>query len=292
MQILDGHQASVGALSVRRVLPQRQRRTIGPWCFADHIGPADVDERHGLDIGPHPHSGLHTVTWLTEGAVLHRDSLGTEQVITPGQVNLMSAGEGVSHSEEATGSFRGTLQGIQLWLAQPESTRHGPSSFHHVAEPPRVDLGRGLLTAFIGDYAGQISPARVETPTLGAEVEFAGHLELELRPDFEYALICLKGEVTVERTPVAPGRLGVLSPQRDSVHLESTHSARAILIGGAPFSETLLMWRNFVARTREEIALMRRAWSEADGRYGRLSSPLARIEAPELAWTGRAEPLA
>ena len=120
--------------------PQRHRRTVGPWCFEDHMGPTEVTPTRGLDVGPHPHIGLQTVTWLTEGEVLHKDSLGTEQLIKPGQVNLMTAGRGVVHSEEATGSYGGRLQGVQLWVAQPSQTRATDPAFEHHAELPRLNL--------------------------------------------------------------------------------------------------------------------------------------------------------
>src|SRR3954447_8434816 len=134
VEVTDGREAVVGTTTVRRVLPRRTRRTVGAWCFADHMGPEQVTETAGLDIGPHPHMGLHTVTWLIDGAVLHRDSLGSEQVIRPGQLNLMSAGHEVAHAEEAVDTYRGTMQGVQLWVAQPASTRDGAAAFEHHAE--------------------------------------------------------------------------------------------------------------------------------------------------------------
>ena len=160
VEITPSHEARVGELTVRRALPRRTRRTVGPWCFADHMGPADVTEGTGPDVGPHPHMGLQTVTWLLDGQVLHKDSLGSEQAITPGQLNLMSAGGGIAHAEEATGHYRGTLEGIQLWIAQPDATRHGPSAFEHHAELPQVDLVGGIATVLIGSFAGAASPAR------------------------------------------------------------------------------------------------------------------------------------
>ena len=131
VEVTDSRSAAVGALRVRRALPRRARRTVGAWCFADHIGPDQVTDEEGLDIGPHPHIGLHTVTWLLRGEVLHRDSLGTEQVIRPGQLNLMTAGHGVVHSEESAGAYRGELHGVQLWVAQPSATRDGAPDFEH-----------------------------------------------------------------------------------------------------------------------------------------------------------------
>src|SRR5215203_1750148 len=146
VEITPSREANVGRMPVRRALPRRERRTVGPWCFADHMGPAPVTETAGLDIGPHPHTGLQTVTWLLSGEVLHRDSLGTEQPIRPGQLNLMSAGNGVSHSEESTRTYRGPLHGVQLWVAQPEETRFAPAAFAHHAELPQVELSGATLT--------------------------------------------------------------------------------------------------------------------------------------------------
>ena len=131
VEITESRESRVGALRVRRALPQRARRMVGAWCFVDHMGPAAIDETHGLDVAPHPHIGLQTVTWLVVGEAVHRDSLGTEQVLMPGQLNLMTAGLGVSHSEEGTGRYRGELQGLQLWVAQPSATRHGTPAFEH-----------------------------------------------------------------------------------------------------------------------------------------------------------------
>src|SRR3954471_22693840 len=140
LEIIEGRDAQVGAFGVNRVLPRRARRTVGSWCFVDHMGPGRVTADRGLDIGPHPHAGLQTVTWLLHGEVLHRDSLGSEQVIRPGQLNLMTAGEGVSHSEEARGVYDCPLHGVQLWVAQPDATRHGAAAFEHHFELPRIEL--------------------------------------------------------------------------------------------------------------------------------------------------------
>ena len=150
VELTESHVAQVGDLQVRRALPRRQRRTVGSWCFADHMGPAQVRAGEGIDIGPHPHIGLQTVTWLTDGEILHRDSLGSEQLIRPGQLNLMTAGAGVSHSEEGT-AYSGPLQGVQFWVVQPEETRHGPAAFEHQPSLPEVELDNAVATVFIGE---------------------------------------------------------------------------------------------------------------------------------------------
>lgn len=141
LEVLEGRRAEVGGFGVSRVLPRQRRRTVGAWCFVDQVGPGEVTAQRGLDIGPHPHVGLQTVTWLFRGQVLHRDSLGCEQLIRPGQLNLMTAGAGVSHSEETADIYDGELHGVQLWVAQPEETRHGEPAFEHHAELPRTEVG-------------------------------------------------------------------------------------------------------------------------------------------------------
>jgi redox-sensitive bicupin YhaK (pirin superfamily) len=170
VEITASRIADVGRMPVRRALPRRERRTVGPWCFADHMGPAPVTETSGLDIGPHPHTGLQTVTWLLAGEVLHRDSLGSEQVIRAGQLNLMTAGHGVAHSEEATGHYRGQVHGAQLWVAQPERTRHGPAAFEHHPGLPEAELDNAVGTVLVGSFAGAASPARRDSELVGVDV--------------------------------------------------------------------------------------------------------------------------
>src|SRR4051794_9752091 len=153
LEISDSRTATVGGVTVRRALPRRTRRTVGAWCFADHMGPAAATENEGLDIGPHPHIGLQTVTWLIDGKVLHRDSLGSEQLIAPGQLNLMTSGAGIAHAEETSGTYVGQLHGIQLWVALPERTRNGGSAFEHHRELPQVDLDRAVATVLLGEFA-------------------------------------------------------------------------------------------------------------------------------------------
>src|SRR3954453_7571030 len=191
VEVTESHEAVVGRFTVRRALPRRGRRTVGAWCFADHMGPADVTENSGLDVGPHPHMGLQTVTWLLAGEALHHDSLGSEQVIAPGQLNLMTAGGGVAHAEEATGSYSGLLHGIQLWVAQPESTRHGTAAFEHHAVLPQLELTNAVATVLLGDVDGVTSPARHDTPLVGADIDAAAgaSVAVPVRRDFEHALV-------------------------------------------------------------------------------------------------------
>lgn len=284
LDLTDARDATVGATRVRRALPTKGRRTVGAWCFADHMGPASVTETHGLDIGPHPHIGLQTVTWLVAGEVLHRDSLGTEQVIAPGQLNLMTAGRGVAHSEEATASYRGPLHGIQLWVAQPDATRHDAPAFEHHADLPRVELAGATATVLVGTFDAVTSPARHDTELVGVDLSVHDATALQLRADFEHALVVLEGAVATGGHVVEPGRLAYLATGVDELGLSVRETARVMLLGGIPFGTRPVMWWNFVARSHEEIDAAYESWRSDDGRFGRVASPLARIETPPPWW--------
>jgi redox-sensitive bicupin YhaK (pirin superfamily) len=284
IELTDGRDEVVGDLRVRRVLPARGRRTVGAWCFADHMGPALLTPEHGLDVGPHPHIGLHTVTWLLEGSARHRDGLGSDQVIRPGQLNLMTAGRGIAHAEEPDGRTGGTLHGIQLWLAQPDSTRLGPPAFEHHAELPRAIYGATEVTVILGEVEGLVSPARHDTPTVGLELAVRGPTTLPLDPTFEHALVVLAGAVAIDDTIATPGRLAFLPPGVDELTLTSREPARGVLLGGAPFAERLFMWWNFVARTQDEADEARRSWLDDDGRFAPVASSLSPMAVPEPWW--------
>ena len=287
IDVLTARATRVGALEVRRSLPQRRRRTVGAWCFADHMGPADVTEGSGLDVGPHPHTGLQTVTWLTDGQALHRDSLGSEQVISAGELNLMTAGHGVSHAEEPTGHYRGTLQGIQLWIAQSDERRHGAPAFEHHADLPQFAVPGVTATVLVGEFNGQRSAARSEPDLVGVDVRLHGSAPLPLESRFEYGAIVLEGVVEIHGRPLGPGTMAYLSPGRDEMVISSRVASRVIVLGGIPLDEEILMWWNFVARSRDEIAAAHQSWSENDGRFGKVASSLARVETPAPAWSGR-----
>ena len=286
VEVTESRESQVGAFRVRRALPRRGRRTVGPWCFLDHMGPAAIDETHGLDVAPHPHIGLQTVTWLLEGEAVHRDSLDTEQVIAPNQLNLMTAGRGVSHSEEGTGRYRGNLQGVQLWVAQPSSTRDGAAAFEHHGALPRVELGRAVATVLVGELDGATSPARRDTDHAGVDLDLRpGSTTLSLRPDYEHALVVIAGAVEVDGAAVEPGRLAYLGVGRDELALTTHVPTRAVLVGGVPFDEPVLMWWNFVARTQDEITRAHADWTAAEDRFGTVASTLPRIEVGPPPWS-------
>lgn len=285
VELTESHVAQVGDLQVRRALPRRQRRTVGSWCFADHMGPAQVRAGEGIDIGPHPHIGLQTVTWLTDGEILHRDSLGSEQLIRPGQLNLMTAGAGVSHSEEGT-AYSGPLQGVQFWVVQPEETRHGPAAFEHQPSLPEVELDNAVATVFIGEMDGVASPARRDTDHCGFDLALRpGTTVVPLREDHEYALVVVEGEVQAGGAVVTPGHLAYFGTGREEGPLMVREPARAMLVGGVPFPDRIIMWWNYVGRTRAEVEVAHRDWTDGSDRFGAVASPLARIDTGPPPWS-------
>jgi redox-sensitive bicupin YhaK (pirin superfamily) len=284
VEIAPGRRTLVGSLPVRRVLPQRPRRTVGSWCFVDHAGPVPVEPGVAFSIGPHPHMGLQTVTWLVAGELLHLDSLGSEQLIRPGELNLMTAGHGVSHAEEDPARAE-EVHAVQLWVAQPADTRDGPAAFEHHAQLPRLELDHAEVTVLVGAVAGMTSPARRDTDHMGAELVLRGPgAVMPLRPDHEHALVVLEGKVAVDGVAVEPGVLAYLGLGRDECRFDAVAPARALLLGGVPFPEKLLMWWNFVGRNREEVSEARRQWTADDGRFGRVRSSLSRIEVGRPPW--------
>ena len=285
-ELVEARLADVGGMTVRRSLPKARRRTVGAWCFVDHFGPLAVAPDGGIDIGPHPHTGLSTVTYLLDGQVLHHDSLGSEQVIRPGQLNLMTAGHGVSHAEEPTGHYRGLMHGVQLWVAQPEGTRHGDAAFEHHAELPRAELAGAEVTVLVGELEGSAAPSRQDTPLVGLDVVLQpGGATLPLAPGFEHVLVVLDGLLLVDDAPVLRGQSAYLGVGRDEVALNAPDGARVLLLGGEPFEEPLLMWWNFVARTRAEIDEAQRQWASSDERFGRVASSLPRVPSPATPWS-------
>jgi redox-sensitive bicupin YhaK (pirin superfamily) len=283
VEVGDARESVVGTMTVRRALPRARRRTVGAWCFVDHVGPLAVGPDGGIDIGPHPHTGLATVTYLLDGQVLHRDSLGSEQVIRPGQLNLMTAGQGLSHAEQPTGHYRGTLHGVQLWVAQPEGTRHGAPAFEHHEELPRLELDGADATLLVGSLGGVTSAARQDTPLLGASIDLRpGATAVPLDPEYEHLVVVLDGVLVLGDAPVHPGQSAYLGIGRDEVVLGAPDGARLLLLGGVPFEERIVMWWNFVGRSREELAEAAQQWERGHDRFGRVASDVARVPAPPL----------
>lgn len=279
----EGRRTSVGGLDVTRVLPTKGRRTVGAWCFVDLMGPADAEEPDPMEVGPHPHIGLATATWLLDGEALHTDSLGTEQVIRPGQLNLMTAGHGIAHAELAA---RPPFRGAQMWIAQPEGTRHGTPAFGHHGELPEIEIGDATALVFTGSLAGATSPARTDTALVGADVSLRGtRTVLPTDVGFEHAVIALDGRVRVGAETVEPGWLALVPAGVEELRVESEGAgARFLLLGGEPLGDEVAMWWNFVARDRDELETAWRDWRDRTDRFGDVRSSLERIEAPTPPW--------
>jgi redox-sensitive bicupin YhaK (pirin superfamily) len=279
-ELTSARLARVGDIEVRRLLPLRRRRSVGAWCFVDHYGPTSVDGVAGMQVPPHPHIGLQTVTWLIDGNVLHRDSLGSEQMIRPGQLNLMTAGRGIAHSEESPAGHDPGLHGVQLWLALPNADRQVAPAFEHHAQLPALGLRGCEVTVFAGSLADVTSPARTYSPLVGAEINAvtgAGAV-IPLARGHEHVIFAARGSAAVDGISLAPGGLLYLGTGRDSLTLAAPAGARLFLLGGEPLGETLLMWWNFVGRTPDDIIEAAQAWA-AGGRFGEVrgyrGAPLA-----------------
>lgn len=283
--------ATVGALELRRALPVRQHRLVGPWCFLDRYGPLSFTDAKPMDVAPHPHIGLQTVSWLFEGEVLHRDSIGYENVIRPGELNLMTSGRAISHSEETPNDNSGRLSGVQLWVALPDSERQRRPELEHHATLPLIELDGGTMTLFMGNaVTGESSPATAYSRMIGADLtlESSADLCLPLEPSFEHAIFLVEGDASLGDEPVTPDTLHYVGTGRDHIPMRSRGGGRMILVGGEPFGERIVMWWNFVARSHEEIALARTQWERRE-RFGDVRGYAGpRLAAPPL--RGRAAP--
>jgi len=283
LELIPARSGIVGdALRVSRAIPTKQRRLVGAWCFLDHAGPMDYAEGQGMAVGPHPHIGLQTFTWMIEGEVDHHDSLGNHQRIRPGQVNLMTAGRGISHAEVSTRD-PGRIHAAQLWIALPDAERHREPAFQHFPELPKIACDGFNATLLVGEALGAVSPVPAFSPLLGMDLQSAtaAHAILPLRADFEHAVVCLQGAVSIEGQRLVPGEMLYLGTDRAQITLDSTEAAHLLLVGGTPFEEDILVWWNFVARTREEMVEATRDWNEGD-RFGTVTSTdLPRLHAPD-----------
>ncbi|MFH9726533.1 pirin family protein [Streptomyces sp. NPDC017254] len=288
VQVLGARDVPLGgprAMTVRRTLPQRSRTLIGAWCFADHYGPDEVAESGGMDVAPHPHTGLQTVSWLFSGEIEHRDSLGSHAFVRPGELNLMTGGHGISHTEVSTPGTT-VLHGVQLWVALPGEHRHADRDFqHHAPKPVRFEDAE--LRVFLGSLAGETSPVPTFTPLLGAEIllEPGATVTLPVDPAFEHGLLVDEGTVRLAGASLRPAELGYVPTGHDTLTLanESGHRARTVLLGGTPFDEEIVMWWNFIGRDHADIVEAREAWERASERFGHVDGyPGARLPAPAL----------
>ncbi|WP_185992462.1 pirin family protein [Janibacter cremeus] len=268
MQILTPREVPLGgprAMSVRRTIPSRARSLVGAWCFLDHYGPDDVSATGGMVVPRHPHTALATVSWLFTGEIEHRDSTGVHAIVRPGELNLMTAGRGVSHSEFSTPQTS-TLHGVQLWFALPErDVGTDPSFVHHVPEPMYVP--GGIARVFLGSLLDVESPVATPTPLLGAELLLDADAEtvLDVPEGHEHAVLLDDGDVTVDGQALELAEVGYLAPGRTRITLRSATGARLLVIGGEPLGEEIVMWWNFVGRSHDDIVAARQRWMSEIG---------------------------
>lgn len=288
VDVLSAREVPLGgprAMRVRRTLPQRERTLIGAWCFADHYGPHQVAASAGMNLPPHPHTGLQTVSWLFSGEIEHRDTLGTHALIRPGEMNLMTGGHGIAHSEVSTPNST-VIHGVQLWVALPEEHRSTARDFqHYVPEPVEVD-GAGIKV-FLGSLVGRTSPVRSFTPLLGAEIVLEPHATLTLAADeaFEHGLLVDSGRIRLIDTVLRPTELGYVPRGAETLTManETDAPARTLLLGGPPFGEEIVMWWNFIGRSHEDIVKAREDWEASSERFGVIEDfPGGRLSAPAL----------
>jgi redox-sensitive bicupin YhaK (pirin superfamily) len=278
------HETRLGSLEILRALPVRQKRLVGPWCFLDRFGPLSFSEAKPMDVAPHPHIGLQTVSWLLEGEIVHNDSLGYEALLRPGGVNVMTSGGGIAHAEETPPKNSGVLNGVQLWVALSDADRHGPVSFQHVKEVPIVEQPGGAVSVFAGSMPGDSSPVKHLSPILGVDitVHATSRMEFPLDQSFEHAALLLMGDAEIDGQSIDATSLWYLGTSRSQVEFKSKNGCRVLLIGGPPFPEKILMWWNFIARTAEEIAQARSDW-QSHQRFGEVKAYQGpRLDAPPL----------
>ncbi|WP_424464853.1 pirin family protein [Pseudoclavibacter helvolus] len=277
------------SMPVLRSLPNKFRHFIGAWCFIDHYGPVDLPEEGGMDVAPHPHTGLQTVSWLFSGEVVHRDSIGGHHEVVPGGVNVMTAGHGIAHSEVSPDrpDRNPVLHGVQLWVALPAAQRGIPPAFTGLDRCPSIPLACSsndaepvVATVFVGEYAGVRSEAPSFSPLLGVELEFPGCAEtvLELKPEFEHGILACAPGITVDDVELPVGAVGYLPPGTERAVVGSSGGGHAVLLGGEPFGEKIVMFWNFVGASHDEVAAAREEWEATRGvdaggaRFGAVNS--------------------
>ncbi|WP_194755870.1 pirin family protein [Aliidiomarina indica] len=255
-------------LSVARILPQRQQRMIGPFCFFDHFGPTEPDKTVEFDIPPHPHIGLQTLSWLWSGTILHLDSLGYEQWLRPGEVNLMTSGKGLCHAEviPAGRQSNDSLHGIQLWLALPPDQMDCEPEFEHVADLPSIRFGDFQGTLILGELDQHHSAVPTRSPAVAFELDGEGNCELPLNPEFEYLIYAGKGSVSVKEDTIQTQEGYVVGPGQTSVAFSG--AGKLFIIGGKPFAQPVKMFWNFVAMDEDTLKQAAREWNLEDERFG------------------------
>lgn len=272
-------------LTVDRAIPQRTLRMVGPWCFVDHFGPVAAADYQAFDVAPHPHIGLQTITWLFSGQLLHLDSLGNEQPLRAGELNVMTAGKGISHAEVADVQNQAPLHGLQLWSALPLKQEQCEPTFEHHRQCPLFSINGAMATLLVGHYENYRSPASCYHPQIAMTLtsQQPQTSKLHLKPEFEYALVVCQGRIYVDGKAVNAQQTVALGSSRSSVHIEFSTDTRALLIGGEPFPQPVTMWWNFVSQKVERLAQAAKDWQQHQPRFGNVRGYQGkRIEGPEF----------
>jgi redox-sensitive bicupin YhaK (pirin superfamily) len=282
--VVEPSSKDLGGFRVRRALPSIKRRMVGPFVFLDHMGPAIMDPGKGLDVRPHPHIGLATLTYLTEGSFEHRDSLGSFQPILPGAVNWMTAGRGIAHSERSGPESRGmtdTVQGLQSWIALPRAHEETAPGFSHhdPADLPFVEDRGASLRLIVGEMFGQRSPVPVFSAMFYADAQLAAGASIPLAVEHaERAVYILDGAVEIAGERFEAPRLLVFNPG-DAITIRAVSPARLLLLGGEPMDGERHLWWNFVSSSKERIEAAKADWKA--GRFGVVPGDPEFIPLPE-----------
>ena len=271
LQRIAARKGSLGeGMEIARALPTKARRMIGAWCFLDHLGPIDFAPDAGLHVGAHPHTRLQTFTWMIEGEILHRDSLGFEQVVRAGQVNLMTAGYGLSHTEDSVRDGA-RLHAAQLWIALPDAVADQAPAFVHYPQVPQWSEQGCAWSLMAGSYGNHTAPTQLYSPLLGLEVlnaKMPSAVQVQLQPGFEHGLLALTGGFSVEGESFAQDELAYLPTGRTGLDVQLLPDTRLLVIGGAPFQDEVTIWWNFLGKDLASIREYRAQWEARDARFG------------------------
>ncbi|MEY3908198.1 MAG: hypothetical protein RLZZ90_105 [Actinomycetota bacterium] len=276
-------------VEVRRTLPHAKLKMIGAWCFIDHFGP--TRQTDGMVVAAHPHTGLQTATWLIEGHIEHRDSIGSVQLVKPGQLNLMTSGHGISHSEISLADTQ-FLHAVQLWIALPKGSIDVAPEFEHQSDLPKLSLAEGAnATVLAGEFLGHRAQTKIFTPLLGVEIRVKAGvaIEIPLNPNFEHGFLAVEGDAMINETQMPTSALEFIDVGATSAKIQAgAKDSILLLLGGEPFDEKIVMWWNFIGRTHADIVAAREQWNAHEtvpqgGRFGQFADNIGGwLPAPEL----------
>lgn len=284
-RLLDPIKKSLGEFTVSRILPHSSKQMIGPFIFFDHMGPVNFPRGKGIDVRPHPHIGIATVTYLFEGSILHRDNLGYEQEIQPGDINWMTAGKGIVHSERETEKVRNsnhTLHGLQLWVALPDNKQEIDATFHHHSKEtlPLFEYDGATIRLMIGEIFGQKSPVKVHSPMFYADVTLPENTTISIpKNGQELGVYVIDGTVSIDNTNYNKFDF-IFATQEEEISITANENAKLILIGGKAFDTERYIWWNFVSNSKNRIEQAKSDW--LNGNFDKVPNDNEYIPLPEI----------